>query len=231
MSIESIASEFQDLKTNLSSAYSSVESKCGTIPTDKNTDNLADAIDSIPSGEETFWSEYGAKYTKNMVFPAGINIAGYLYQNTTNLESVEFEGAVSIGAYAFNNAIGLMGKVMDIKTSTIGNYSFQKTYLSKLICGTSSLTQSGIRGINDRGTGNLTIKLLKTCTSILNYNFYGNPHTTIDLTDFDVDDDVPTITTSQQLMDSYVFKNQSTLEKFASATNWSIWASNFVVQS
>ncbi|MBQ0097918.1 MAG: hypothetical protein KBS62_03155, partial [Oscillospiraceae bacterium] len=46
----SIASEFQNLKTNISSAYSSVESKGGTIPANKNTDNLSTAIESIPSG-------------------------------------------------------------------------------------------------------------------------------------------------------------------------------------
>lgn len=38
------------LSTDIASAYAKIQEKGGTIPTNKNTENLVDAIDSIPSG-------------------------------------------------------------------------------------------------------------------------------------------------------------------------------------
>lgn len=46
----SIASELTKLETDITNAYSAVQTKGGTIPADKNTNNLATAISSIPSG-------------------------------------------------------------------------------------------------------------------------------------------------------------------------------------
>lgn len=48
----SIATEIEKLKTNITNAYSTIELKNGTIPTNKNTDNLSDAISSISTGIE-----------------------------------------------------------------------------------------------------------------------------------------------------------------------------------
>lgn len=48
----SIATEIEKLKTNITSAYNSIEAKNGTIPTNKNTDNLSEAISSISTGIE-----------------------------------------------------------------------------------------------------------------------------------------------------------------------------------
>ena len=45
-----IANEIATLKTNITNAYNSINTKGGTIPTNKNTENLSSAIDSIPSG-------------------------------------------------------------------------------------------------------------------------------------------------------------------------------------
>lgn len=46
----SIASELTNLRTNLSNAYDAISNKGGTLPTDKNTANLAMAINSILGG-------------------------------------------------------------------------------------------------------------------------------------------------------------------------------------
>lgn len=46
----SIAAELTALSTNLSNAYDAVDNKGGTIPANKNTANLADAINSISGG-------------------------------------------------------------------------------------------------------------------------------------------------------------------------------------
>lgn len=46
----SIASELTNLRTNISNAYDAINTKGGTIPGNKNTANLATAIDSISGG-------------------------------------------------------------------------------------------------------------------------------------------------------------------------------------
>lgn len=46
----SIASELTKLETDITNAYDAVQIKGGTIPSDKNTNNLPNAINSIPSG-------------------------------------------------------------------------------------------------------------------------------------------------------------------------------------
>lgn len=45
-----ISNEIATLKTNITNAYNSINTKGGTIPTNKNTQNLSSAIESIPSG-------------------------------------------------------------------------------------------------------------------------------------------------------------------------------------
>lgn len=46
----SVATELETLQTNIGNAYTTIGTKGGTVPANKNTDNLATAIDSIPSG-------------------------------------------------------------------------------------------------------------------------------------------------------------------------------------
>lgn len=46
----SIASELTKLETDITNAYSAIQTKGGTIPTDKNTNNLPTAISSISGG-------------------------------------------------------------------------------------------------------------------------------------------------------------------------------------
>lgn len=46
----SVATEITKLNTNIKNAYDEIATKGGTIPQNKNTDNLATAINSIPAG-------------------------------------------------------------------------------------------------------------------------------------------------------------------------------------
>ncbi|MBQ5696166.1 MAG: hypothetical protein IIV48_05875 [Clostridium sp.] len=46
----SIASKLTKLETDITNAYSSINTKGGTIPNNKNTENLQNAISSIPTG-------------------------------------------------------------------------------------------------------------------------------------------------------------------------------------
>ena len=46
----SVSTELETLKTNIGNAYTTIGTKGGTVPANKNTDNLTTAINSIPSG-------------------------------------------------------------------------------------------------------------------------------------------------------------------------------------
>ena len=46
----SISNELNTLKANISNAYNAIQAKGGTIPTNKNTQNLSDAINTIQGG-------------------------------------------------------------------------------------------------------------------------------------------------------------------------------------
>ena len=45
-----VSNELNTLKTNILSAYTMIQNKGGTVPTNKNTQNLSNAINTIPSG-------------------------------------------------------------------------------------------------------------------------------------------------------------------------------------
>ena len=71
----SIATKLTKLETDITNAYSAVQTKGGTIPSDKNTNNLATAISSIsgggggdlPTGIKGIW--YGS-YTPSSDIPS-----------------------------------------------------------------------------------------------------------------------------------------------------------------
>lgn len=75
-----IANEIATLKTNITNAYNSINTKGGTIPTNKNTENLSSAIESIPSGSS---ATLGTKnITSNGTYKASDdNLDGYSQVN------------------------------------------------------------------------------------------------------------------------------------------------------
>lgn len=75
-----IANEIATLKTNITNAYNSINTKGGTIPTNKNTENLSSAIESIPSGSS---ATLGTKnITSNGIYKASDdNLDGYSQVN------------------------------------------------------------------------------------------------------------------------------------------------------
>ena len=76
----SIANEIATLKTNITNAYNSINTKGGTIPTNKNTQNLSSAIESIPNGSS---ATLGTKnITSNGTYKASDdNLDGYSQVN------------------------------------------------------------------------------------------------------------------------------------------------------
>ena len=75
-----IANEINILKGNIRNAYTSIQNKGGTIPTNKNTENLSSAIDSISAGGTT---TLGTKtITTNGIYNASDdNLDGYSQVN------------------------------------------------------------------------------------------------------------------------------------------------------
>ena len=123
--------------TDLRSAYSAIDTKGGTIPAHKNTDNLADAITSIPTG--------GGAGIPRGIDADGTMGASCLPSNTTYTVPA---GVTKIGSYclycAFAGAASDTQSGVDMKVSTInltgvtdinGNYG-----ASKIAYGNSAAT-------------------------------------------------------------------------------------------
>lgn len=102
----SIASKLTKLETDIASAYTSVANKNGTIPTDKNTNNLSTAIDSIPTGSISIVPK-----DVNFYNPLGELLYSYTTQEALALESMPevptIEGMTTTGwNYSYADMIG-----------------------------------------------------------------------------------------------------------------------------
>ena len=71
----SVADKITQLINDISASYLRIEGKGGTIPTSKNTTNLPDAIDSIPSGGEAVIEPI--EITENGTYTASESVDGY----------------------------------------------------------------------------------------------------------------------------------------------------------
>lgn len=141
----SIASELTKLETDITSAYSAINTKGGTIPSNKNTENLSTAISSIPSGGsatlitktitenktynaqddnadgyssvdvELFFKDNGLPYLKNINFANNITNAAIAFDNCTYLETVKYEAGVT----SLNNS--LFRGCINLKEVTLPN--------------------------------------------------------------------------------------------------------------
>ena len=72
----SVADKITQLVNDISSSYQKIQSKGGTIPTNKNTNNLPNAIDSIPSGGGEAVIE-PLQITENGTYTASEGVDGY----------------------------------------------------------------------------------------------------------------------------------------------------------
>lgn len=79
----SIATNLQKLETDITNAYSAINTKGGTIPSDKNTNNLATAINSISGGSATLITK---SITQNGTYNASSDNADGYSQVTVNVE-------------------------------------------------------------------------------------------------------------------------------------------------
>lgn len=90
-----VASEIARIKTNISNAYDSAEAKGATLPEQKNSENLAECIDSITGGEPTYNVESSALIGE-------INQQGVLEFPTSDINII-FSGVEDIGSGVLEN--------------------------------------------------------------------------------------------------------------------------------
>lgn len=135
----SVANEINRIKTNIANAYTKAEEKGATLPTEKNSANLADTIASITAGaggtEDT-------EVVKNLVEGTLVEydntkvgatqLKGFAFYNDNSLTSANLTNITDIGASAFyNNASNskLRNLILNPVINNIGKSVFY--------CGTS----------------------------------------------------------------------------------------------
>ena len=86
----SVESEIAILTSNMQNAYTAVDNKGGTLPQAQNMDNLATAIESIPSGTPTLVTK---SITVNGTYNASSDNADGYSSVTVNVSSSETDYA------------------------------------------------------------------------------------------------------------------------------------------
>lgn len=143
------------------------------------------------------------------------------------------EGVETIGNSAFRECQHLTSLTIPDSVTYIGDYAFENcaSLTSLIIPNSVEVISQGAFG----GCISLTmLKLPHSIMEILDYAFVNcYSLALIDLTDFSVEDRIPFLG-KQALFDfrvnhKFLFKDQETLNAFASATNWSEYAEHFIV--
>ena len=181
----SIASEITRIKTNIDNAYTALEAKGATIPSDKNSANLASTVNTISGGGSSGETNYlGRIVTEdgvlqfpeaNFSFPLPSNITSigtnglyYAFYDCTSLTSVNLSNITSIGTnglyYAFFGCTGLTSVDLSNITSidTYGLYYAFYDCTSLTSVDLSSLTSIDTYGLNYAFRG---------CTSLTSLSF------------------------------------------------------------
>lgn len=96
----SIASQLQALESNISDAYDMVSQRGGTVPARKNTENLDDAIATIPSLGSVLWAASAVNPTLVGTYNCTINLHDdTAYTTTTPSSSAQLIFAASQTTY------------------------------------------------------------------------------------------------------------------------------------
>jgi hypothetical protein len=170
------------------------------------------------------------------VLPDGITSIGNAFQNCTNLAlTVLPDGITSIGNYALRDCTNLALTVLPDGITSIGSYAFQNCTNLALTVLPDEITSIG--GSAFQGCTNLALTVLPDgITSIGGSAFQGCTSLYfIDLTAFTDPQAIPTLANANAFSGipataQFIVANQEMYDAFTTATNWSTYASKFVIE-
>ena len=223
----------KNLKTiNIPFGFSIIGNSTFQICTSLTSTVLPDGVTSIID-----YAFYGCANLSLTVLPDGItSIGNRAFYNCTNLSLTMLpDGITSIGNSAFYGCVNLPLTVLPDGITSIGNSTFQNC-----ISLTLTVLPDGVTSIIDYafyGCTNLSLTVLPDgITSIGNSAFQNCTSLyIIDLTAFTDPQSIPTLANINAFNNiptraRFWVKNQSMYDAFTTATNWSTYASKFVIK-
>ena len=200
----SIATTLQSIRTNLAAAWTALTAKGATIPQDKNIENLATAITSIPSGGTN-------------KLPAVVD------KSVTTITASDLDGATAIGEYMFSKCSSLTSITIPDSVTSIEQRAFAQCYSLTSITIPDSVTSIGNNALYACGLTSVTIGT--GVTSIGREVFYLDERLTgitIGATT------VPTLSNSNSFTNTNncpIYTPYNYTQNYRTATNWSSLAS------
>ena len=176
-----IASEITRIKTNISNAYDALEEKGATIPSDKNSANLVDTINTITGGETnhlgriitedgtfTYPSEnFSFSLPKNAT-SIGKDALYYAFTSCTTLTSVDFSSVISISENALNSAFQDCTGLISVDLSSVTNIG--EGGLQYAFAGCTSLTSVDLSSVTSISE-NCFLVAFANCTNLTSLSF------------------------------------------------------------
>ena len=217
---------------NIPSGFTSISSGAFQNCTNLALTVLPDGITSI--GNSAF---SGCTNLALTVLPDGItSIGNSAFSGCTNLAlTVLPDGITSIGNYAFDSCTNLALTVLPDGITSIGDNAFRNCTNLALTVLPDGVTSIGAGAFN--GCINLSLTVLPDgITSIGGYAFSGCTNLyIIDLTAFTNPLNIPTLQSSNAFSGipaaaQFLVANQEMYDVFTTATNWSTYASKFVIK-
>lgn len=188
----SIATSLQKLETDITNAYNTINTKGGTIPSDKNTNNLATAINSIPSGGSA--TLITKSITQNGTYNASSDNADGYSQVTVNVsgggtvepeeKDVNFYDYDGTRVYSYTKAEFLALQSMPENPTHTGltaqgwNWALSdaQSYIPNV-----NILEIGQNYITDDGKTRLYVKLIESTLNLnLRFGVYGGSTNYID---------------------------------------------------
>ena len=190
-----IADTINSMKTNITNAYNAIQTKGGTIPTNKNLANLSTAINSITTSKpeqektaeatnsrQTIYPDNGKTLSKVIVEAAPLpSVNNLMYKNINkclidktnkililgcNDSVIPSNGSVtSIGSHAFEDCSGLTSVTIPNSVTSIGSWAFYLCYSLTSVTIPDSVTSIG-EGAFNNCSGLTSVTIGNSVTSI-----------------------------------------------------------------
>lgn len=158
-----IASEIQRVQTNIAGAYTALEAKGATLPTERNSANLASTIESVSGGES---SRFGATLDSLI---GSIDSSGYLTRSSAEISFIG-TGIKTVDQYAL---LGKFAKCAGLKVFSMPDLTQATTYAFAEVCRNSTnLTSASFPVMTSTGGGMCPFYYsFYSCTALENIDF------------------------------------------------------------